>query len=92
MTRKDYELIAKVLSNFVGDGGDVIDRDALAYDLADALGADSPRFDRERFLVAAGVFSKCDKCAKRARFFTSRAAYCSLPHAPAWAKRVAASA
>lgn len=88
MTRKDYELIARVLSNFVGDGGDVIDRDALAYDLADALGADSPRFDRERFLIAAGVFSKCDKCAKRARFFTSRAAYCSLPHAPAWAKRV----
>ena len=91
MTRKDYELIAKVLANFVGDGGDVIDRDKLAYELSDAFALENPRFDWERFLVAAGVFSKCHKCAKRARFFTSGTDYCSLPHAPAWAKRLAAS-
>lgn len=58
MTRKDYNLIAAVLNKFTGDQGDVIDRDAMAYDLADALAADNPRFDRHRFLVAAGVWDK----------------------------------
>jgi hypothetical protein len=56
MTRKDYQLIATVLSNFATDGEPTDDRDALAYDLADALGADNPRFDRRRFLVASGVW------------------------------------
>jgi hypothetical protein len=58
MTRKDYIIIASVLKNFQSDGGDVIERDAMAYDLADALAADNPRFDRLRFLVAAGVYEQ----------------------------------
>lgn len=58
MTRKDYELIAKVLRDFVGDGGDVIDRDQIAYKLASALAQDNPRFNRLRFLVAAGYISE----------------------------------
>lgn len=58
MTRKDYELIAKVLHDFVGDGGDVIDRDKIAYELARALSQDNPRFDRLRFLVASGYISE----------------------------------
>lgn len=87
MTRKDYELIAKVLANFGADNRPVDDRDDIANDLADALAADNPRFNRERFLIAAGVLESCDNCSKRARFFTSSAAYCSLPHAPAWVKR-----
>lgn len=90
MTRKDYKLLAAVLADFGAEGVPVDDRDSIAYKLATALELDNPRFNRELFLTAAGVFSKCDKCSKRARFFTSRAAYCSLPHAPAWAKKITA--
>jgi hypothetical protein len=56
MTRKDFELIAAVLNKFTAEDGVVVERDAMAYDLADALGADNPRFDRRRFLIAAGVW------------------------------------
>ena len=56
MTRKDYVLIADTLARFTADGGDTIERDAIAYDLADALALDNPRFDRRRFLVASGVW------------------------------------
>jgi hypothetical protein len=58
MTRKDYILIASVLKNFQADGGDVIERDAMAYDFADKLEQDNPRFNRLRFLVAAGVYEE----------------------------------
>jgi hypothetical protein len=57
MTRKDYQLIASVLANFIGDTGDVIDRDGVAYALATALAEDNPRFDRNKFLIAAGVLT-----------------------------------
>jgi hypothetical protein len=76
MTRKDYQLIASVLANFTGDSGDVVDRDLVAYDLATALGADNPRFDREKFLIAAGVYSKCDYCEGRASAFSTNAQWC----------------
>jgi hypothetical protein len=56
MTRKDFQLIADVLCNFTADGGDTIERDAMAYDFADKLQEINPRFDRRRFLVAAGVW------------------------------------
>jgi hypothetical protein len=78
MTRKDYQLIASVLSQFTGDQGDVIDRDAVAYDLADALAADNPRFDRERFLIASGVYYKCDHCQSRATAFGTGHQWCAL--------------
>jgi hypothetical protein len=58
MTRKDYELIAKVLKDFTGDSGDVIDRDKIALSLALALELDNPRFNRERFLVASGYITE----------------------------------
>jgi hypothetical protein len=58
MTRKDYVLIAQTLAQFTGDSGDVIDRDAIAQKLADALATDNPRFDRFRFLVACGVYEQ----------------------------------
>ena len=77
MTRKDYQLIASVLSNFATDGTPTDDRDAIAYDLADALGADNPRFDRERFLVAAGVWQKCNYCTARATSFSSSLQWCA---------------
>lgn len=88
MHRKDYELIAQVLANFTAEGGVTIERDAIAYDLADALAADNPRFSREVFLVAAGVWTKCDKCRNRATLFTSRVNACSDKHLPAWARKV----
>ena len=61
MTRKDYQLIAQVLNQFTGEQGDVVERDAMAYDLADALAQDNPRFDRRRFLVASGVWEEESK-------------------------------
>jgi hypothetical protein len=76
MTRKDYQLIASVLANFIGDTGDVIDRDGVAYALATALGADNPRFNRERFLVAAGVYAKCDHCEEPATSFSTGIQWC----------------
>ena len=57
MTRKDYQLIAAVLTNYSDDRGVVIERDAIAYRLADALAIDNPRFNRKQFLIAAGVYS-----------------------------------
>lgn len=76
MTRKDYQLIAAVLKNFTGDQGDVIDRDGMALELAKALGADNPRFDREKFLVAAGYFAKCNYCDGRATSFSAHLQWC----------------
>jgi hypothetical protein len=56
MTRKDYQLIAEVFADF----GQIIELEEtiaadLARNLANALQADNPRFDRHRFLVACGV-------------------------------------
>ena len=76
MTRKDYQLIATVLKNFGLDDYPVDDRDTIAYNLADALAADNPRFDRDRFLVAAGVYSQCDFCEARAVSFASAMQWC----------------
>ena len=65
MTRKDYILIADALKNaqpmcklndFADEMVSACHRD-VARTLADALGRDNPRFDRERFLKAAGVQS-----------------------------------
>ena len=58
MTRKDFELIASVLKNFElqGNGRPIDDRDIIAYDIADAIELEHPRFDRYRFLVACGVY------------------------------------
>ena len=61
MTRKDYILIAEVLSNYSDVNGVVIERDEIAVKLADALAQDNPRFDRRRFLVASGVWEEESK-------------------------------
>ena len=56
MTRKDYQIIAQVFAN-VGEMvelSETIGAD-LARNLAEALQADNPRFDRARFLEACGV-------------------------------------
>lgn len=57
MTRKDYQLIAEVFANFgkMVELEETIGAD-IARVLADALQGDNPRFDRERFLIACGLF------------------------------------
>lgn len=57
MTRKDFELIAKVLANYSAEGGVRVERDEIAMALAVALKVESPRFDSYRFLKASGVYS-----------------------------------
>jgi hypothetical protein len=65
MTRKDYILIAAALKEAAADilnkecpVQDLLDgKDYAAEHIADALARDNPRFDRERFLKAAGVQS-----------------------------------
>lgn len=58
--RKDYVLIAEVLRAVRPNTADEAMHVQWVYDtraLADALGRDNPRFDRDRFLKAAGVQS-----------------------------------
>ena len=63
MTRKDYILIADALkaarSSYTLPNVAIYHNgiDNAAHRLADALDRDNPRFDRERFLKAAGVQS-----------------------------------
>jgi hypothetical protein len=53
MTRKDYNLIAKIIESayYLNENQKMV----VARDFADDLGLDNPRFDRDRFLVACGV-------------------------------------
>jgi len=53
MTRKDYVMIADVIATSWHHSAD--SKRTIAQNMADALGADNPRFDRARFLVACGV-------------------------------------
>ena len=58
MTRKDYVLLAEALNRSEAPyaDGEMVRR-SVAECIADALARDNPRFDRHRFLVAAGVQS-----------------------------------
>lgn len=53
MSRKDYELIARIIDEL--PTGDEVDRLIIAKEFAWALAHENPRFDRERFLKACGV-------------------------------------
>lgn len=57
MTRKDYVLIADRLRSRRAHtaGYATAGFDHAVEAVADALAADNPRFDRARFLIAAGV-------------------------------------
>ncbi len=55
MTRKDYVLIAEALRESRPQMGGIEGWNCAAIGVADALARDNPRFDRERFLKAAGV-------------------------------------
>jgi hypothetical protein len=58
MTRKDFTIIARVLAKYSAEGGVTVERDEIAYKLADDLALAYPRFDRRKFLVACGVWKK----------------------------------
>ena len=59
MTRKDFELIAGVISqlsaDFTNGGEDTVSLSLVAGELADALADTNERFNRETFLKACGV-------------------------------------
>jgi|688.fasta_scaffold1114103_3 hypothetical protein len=59
MTRKDYILIAKTISDLMADfnncGDDSVSLALVSQELASALKTDNPRFDTARFLTACGV-------------------------------------
>jgi vacuolar-type H+-ATPase catalytic subunit A/Vma1 len=57
MSKQHYVAIAEVLNNVGADADDEVQDaiDNIAEDLADYFLQDNPRFDRERFLKAAGV-------------------------------------
>jgi hypothetical protein len=59
MTRKDYILIAEALKRAWNTEAESAfpGVQAAARNLAESLARDNPRFDRERFLKAAGVQS-----------------------------------
>ena len=59
MTKKDFDLIARVFadlnSDFNNGGDDSVSLSLVVGELADALATTNGAFDRERFLVACGV-------------------------------------
>lgn len=59
MTRKDFELIAGVISDLMADfnncGSDAVSLSIVAEELADALARTNDRFNRETFLKACGA-------------------------------------
>lgn len=56
MTKKDYELIASVLyCKTEDDNRDLTTNVTIILELADALQAENPRFDRDKFLTACGI-------------------------------------
>lgn len=55
MTRKDYEVIAKVIHDHADRAGAFRDEvEFLAVNMANNLYGTNPRFDRERFMRACG--------------------------------------
>ena len=57
MTRKDYVAIAAAIKDTPNNCGTETMRYRIAFAIADVMARDNPRFDRARFLAAAGVQS-----------------------------------
>jgi hypothetical protein len=55
MIKKDFELIARVMSQFTGEGKSMVSPDLIAGELASALAGTNERFNRELFLTACGI-------------------------------------
>lgn len=65
MTKKDFQLIADVINGLVSDGALALDdeRDCfnLAWQFAEALKKENPRFDEQKFFEACGVQKPTDE-------------------------------
>jgi len=57
MTKKDFFIIARALKSYSSNGV-TVERDEIAYKLADDMAIAYPRFDRRKFLVACGVYDE----------------------------------
>jgi len=70
MSKKDYELIARVLREHRGAFITLTDadRETLAHDFADALGHTNPRFARERFIAACMGQDSYDSAGRTVRY------------------------
>ena len=55
MTKKDYELIASVLRERLGDSYDNAYARLLVKKMADVFEAHNPKFNRSKFLKACGI-------------------------------------
>ena len=55
MTRKHYINVAEIIKAFP-HGSTGASQAKLAQEFAEMFGADNPRFDRERFYIACGVY------------------------------------
>lgn len=57
MTREDYEMIAEVIDQHIRGYGDTSReiRRTVANVFADRLGAENPRFNVDKFLIACGA-------------------------------------
>lgn len=64
MTRKDYILIAQVIATSWHASAEF--KREIAQNMADALEAENPRFNRLRFLVACGVYEEERLAVQRA--------------------------
>lgn len=69
MSKKDYELIARVLRGFTF-GIDENEGELLAERFADELRATNPRFHRERFIAACMGFDSHDSAGRKVSYST----------------------
>jgi hypothetical protein len=74
MSKKDYELIARVLRfqrNHIVTSDEAIDQvDQLAAMFATELASTNPRFDRERFIAACMGEDSHDSAGRKVRYST----------------------
>jgi hypothetical protein len=94
MTRKDYVMIAEVLRAGINYERDFNKSEesakaiqSVAEFMAGVLAQDNPRFDRDRFLVASGIYKPCDVCGSKMRYATGQGEWCEA-HLPEWAKKI----
>jgi hypothetical protein len=55
MTKRHFEAIARIFASHPAISSAEVK--SLGYHMADYLGTQNPRFDRARFLKAAGIYS-----------------------------------
>ena len=56
MTKKDFEAIARIFASHPAIASSEVK--SIGYHMADYFGTVNPRFDRARFLKAAGIYTE----------------------------------